>query len=151
MVAALNPVQPGSSISHWDTAGIPNQLMEPSINADLTASVRPPEDLTSSQMTDIGWFSDADGVPDGVDNCIGSDLQPTVIIDGCNSKAGNDLQANGCTVADDVNQCAIDFANKPLHELACVITRAERLRKAGIITTKEAAGILTCSILTLGR
>jgi len=28
MVAALNPVQPGSSISHWDTAGIPNQLME---------------------------------------------------------------------------------------------------------------------------
>jgi len=32
-----------------------------------------------------------------------------------------------------------------------VITRAERLRKAGIITTKEAAGILTCSILTLGR
>jgi hypothetical protein len=40
MVAALNPVQPGSSISHWDTAGIPNQLMEPSISADLTASVR---------------------------------------------------------------------------------------------------------------
>ena len=151
MVAALNPVVGGSSISHFDYGGIPNQLMEPSINIDLTSSVRPPEDLTSSQMTDIGWFSDADGVPDGVDNCIGSDLQPTVIIDGCNSKAGNDLQANGCTVADDVNQCAIDFANKPLHELACVITRAERLRRAGIITTKEAAGILTCSILTLGR
>jgi hypothetical protein len=83
MVAALNPVQPGSSISHWDTAGIPNQLMEPSINADLTASVRPPEDLTSSQMTDIGWFSDGDGVPDGKDNCIGSDLLPTVVIGTC--------------------------------------------------------------------
>ena len=121
MVAALNPVQPGSSISHWDTAGIPNQLMEPSINADLTASVRPPEDLTSSQMTDIGWFSDGDGVPDGVDSCIGSDQRTTVIVDGCNSKAGNDLQANGCTVADDVNQCEIDFASKPLHQLACVI------------------------------
>ena len=94
MVAALNPVQPGSSISHWDTAGIPNQLMEPSINADLTASVRPPEDLTSSQMTDIGWFSDGDGVPDGKDNCIGSDLRPTVVIGTCNSKAGNDPQAN---------------------------------------------------------
>jgi hypothetical protein len=151
MVAALNPVQPGSSISHWDTAGIPNQLMEPSINADLTSSVRPPEDLTSSQMTDIGWFSDADGVPDGVDSCIGSDQRKTVIVDGCNSKAGNDLQANGCTVADDINQCEIDFPHKPLHQLACVINNASRLQQARIINAKEAAGILVCTILTLGH
>ncbi len=151
MVAALNPVAPGSSISHWDTAATRNQLMEPSINVDLTSSVTPPEDLTSSQMTDIGWFSDADGVPDGLDNCIGSDTQPTVIVDGCNSKAGNDVQANGCTVADDVNQCEIDFPRKPLHALACVINNTERLRKAKIITAKEAAGILVCSLLTLGH
>lgn len=151
MVAALNPVQPGSSISHWDTAAIPNQLMEPSINADLTSSVMPPEDLTSSQMTDIGWFSDGDGVPDGADSCIGSDQRKTVFVDGCNSKAGNDLQANGCTVADDINQCEIDFANKPLHQLACVIDKASRLQRARIINAKEAAGILVCTILTLGN
>jgi hypothetical protein len=151
MVAALNPVALGSSISHWDTAATRNQLMEPAINVDLTSSVTPPEDLTSSQMTDIGWFSDGDGVPDGVDSCIGSDTKPTVVIKGCNTKAGNDVQANGCTVADDINQCQIDFAGKPLHQLACAITKAERLRRAGIITAKEAAGILTCSILTLGR
>jgi hypothetical protein len=150
MVAALNPVQPGSSISHWDTAGIPNQLMEPTINADLTSSVRPPEDLTSSQMTDIGWFSDRDGVPDGVDSCIGSDQRRTVIVDGCNSRAGNDLQANGCTVADDINQCEIDFPHKPLHQLACVANQTERLRRASIITPREAAAILVCTVLTLG-
>ena len=45
MVAALNPVSPGSSISHWDTAAKPNQLMEPAINGDLAASVQPPQDL----------------------------------------------------------------------------------------------------------
>jgi hypothetical protein len=151
MVAALNPVAPGSSISHWDTAATRNQLMEPSINVDLTSSLTPPEDLTSSQMTDIGWFSDADGVPDGLDSCIGSDTAPTVIVDGCNSKAGNDVQANGCTVADDVNQCELDFPTKPLHALACVIKNTERLRKAKIITSKEAAGILVCSLLTLGN
>jgi hypothetical protein len=151
MVAALNPVAPGSSISHWDTAATRNQLMEPAINVDLTSSVTPPEDLTASQMTDIGWFSDADGVPDGVDNCIGSDTNPTVVIDGCNSKAGNDVQTNGCTVADDINQCEIDLPNKPLHQLACVINKAERLRKAKIITAKEAAGILVCRVLTLGH
>ena len=147
MVAALNPVQPGSSISHWDTAGIPNQLMEPSISADLTASVRPPEDLTSSQMTDIGWFSDGDGVPDGKDNCIGSDLRPTVVIGTCNSKAGNDLQANRCTVADDVDQCAVDFANRPLHYLACVAHKTDDLRVKRVITGKEQAGIIVCTIL----
>ncbi|HKU17316.1 MAG TPA: PA domain-containing protein [Steroidobacteraceae bacterium] len=147
MVAALNPVQPGSSISHWDTAAIPNQLMEPAINADLTSSVTTPRDLTASQMTDIGWFSDGDGVPDGKDDCIGSDTRPTVVIGRCNSRAGNDVQANGCTVADDIDQCDIDFAKKPLHYLACVIKETDRLRRARVITAKEGAAILVCSLL----
>ena len=111
MVAALDPVAPGSSISHWDTAGTPNQLMEPSINIDLTSSITPPQDLTASQMTDIGWFSDAD----------------------------------------DVGECAVKYANKPLHELACVVKETDRLRRAKIISTKEQAGILVCTLLTLGR
>ena len=64
-VAALNPVAPGSSISHVDSTAFPNQLMEPAINADLIKVVVPPVDLTTSVFTDIGWFSDADGVPDG--------------------------------------------------------------------------------------
>lgn len=151
MVAPLDPVAPGSSISHWDTAGTPNQLMEPSINIDLTSSVTPPQDLTASLMTDIGWFSDGDGVPDGVDNCISSDLKPTVVIAGCNSRAGNDVQANGCSVADDVEQCGTTFINKPLHYLACVAKETDRLRKAKIITSKEQAGVLICSLLTLGH
>jgi hypothetical protein len=147
MVAALNPVALGSSISHWDTAATRNQLMEPAINVDLTSTVTPPIDLTSSQMTDIGWFSDGDGVPDGVDNCIGSDTRPTVVIGTCNSKAGNDVQANGCTIADDVDQCAIDFPDKPLHYLACVAHKTDDLRVHRVITVKEQVGILTCTIL----
>ncbi len=151
MVAALNPVAPGSSISHWDTAATPNQLMEPAINVDLTSSLTPPEDLTAAQMTDIGWFSDQDGVPDGLDSCIGSDTSTTVVIAGCNTRAGNDVQANGCTVADDVDQCATTFILKPLHHLACVLKETDRMRRAGIITSRERAGILVCSLLTLGH
>lgn len=45
----------GSSISHWDTAEFPNQLMEPAINGDLTHEVTIPQDLTNSMLTDIGW------------------------------------------------------------------------------------------------
>jgi hypothetical protein len=45
----------GSSISHWDVSAFPNLLMEPSINGDLTQSVKPPQDLTLPLFTDIGW------------------------------------------------------------------------------------------------
>src|ERR1700754_1651721 len=38
-----NPFQSGSSVSHWDVSAFPNQLMEPSFNADLTHEVTPPQ------------------------------------------------------------------------------------------------------------
>jgi hypothetical protein len=50
-----NPRQPGSSVSHYDTSARRNLLMEPSINDDLTLSVRAPEDLTLQLLRDIGW------------------------------------------------------------------------------------------------
>jgi hypothetical protein len=50
-----SPFQSGSSVSHWDTIATPNQLMEPSINADLTHEVIPPYDLTFKLLQDEGW------------------------------------------------------------------------------------------------
>jgi hypothetical protein len=50
-----NPVQSGSSVSHWDTSLFPNQLMEPNISGDLIHSVAVPADLTGSQLRDVGW------------------------------------------------------------------------------------------------
>ena len=49
---APNPVQTGSSVSHWDRSATPNLLMEPSINADLPFQGL---DITPEQMQDIGW------------------------------------------------------------------------------------------------
>jgi hypothetical protein len=46
---------PGSTVSHYTTDAKPNQLMEPSINADLTHQVTPPRDLTFPLLRDIGW------------------------------------------------------------------------------------------------
>jgi hypothetical protein len=65
---APNPVQQGSSVSHWDTAANPSLLMEPYITGGLASDL----DLTDELMKDIGWLvhdSDADGVVDDVDNC----------------------------------------------------------------------------------
>ena len=45
-------VQPGSSISHFSSAALPNLLMEPAINSNLFAQL----DLTIPLLRDIGWL-----------------------------------------------------------------------------------------------
>lgn len=52
LLFAPNPIQGGSSISHWDTSATPSLLMEPSITPDL---VFLDLDITPDQMGDIGW------------------------------------------------------------------------------------------------
>ena len=52
---APNPFQGGSSVSHFDVTATPNQLMEPSINSNLTQAVAPPFDLTLPLVQEIGW------------------------------------------------------------------------------------------------
>ncbi|HEV8140727.1 MAG TPA: PA domain-containing protein [Pyrinomonadaceae bacterium] len=61
-------VTSGSSVSHWDTALMPNQLMEPNNSDDLTHSVRTPQDLTLSLLSDIGWL-------------VNPNLAPTILIE----------------------------------------------------------------------
>ena len=52
---APNPVDPGSSVSHYDTTASPNLLMEPNISNNLTHNVAPPFDLTLTLLKDLGW------------------------------------------------------------------------------------------------
>jgi len=51
---APNPVQGGSSISHWDVSATPSLLMEPAITSILSSDV----DLTLAHFADIGWLAD---------------------------------------------------------------------------------------------
>jgi hypothetical protein len=138
-----NPVQPGSTISHWDTIETPNQLMEPAINVDLTHSVKSPEDLTLPLLRDIGWFADEDndGVSDDADRCHGTDLTAaTVIIDGRDSGVPNPLFSSGCTIKDLVNQCASDNARDSRFR-NCVNDLGKQLRDDGIITQEQREAI----------
>ena len=54
-----NPDQPGSSVSHFDVTAYPNELMEPSINSDLTEDLG----LAYEVFVDIGWFPQVTAVP----------------------------------------------------------------------------------------
>jgi hypothetical protein len=56
LVYTPNPLQSGSSVSHWDTSCFPNTLMEPAINSSITQTT----DLTRYMFQDIGWFTATD-------------------------------------------------------------------------------------------
>ncbi len=149
LLNAPNPVQSGSSISHWDPVAFRNQLMEPSINADLTFSLTVPQDLTLSLFKDIGWFSDADGVADGVDQCLGSSREPTVVVGGNDSGVPNFVFTSGCRVSDFVQDCAASAANHGGF-VTCVGDLGRALRSAGLITGAQ-YGALTSATARSNR
>jgi hypothetical protein len=144
MLAAFNPVVPGSSISHYEGVAFRNQLMEPAINTDLTSSVEPPLDLTLPQMTDVGWFSDHDGVPDGRDACLGSAQTATVVIQSCVSTAPNTVFSDGCRTSDKVEACAAGASGHGAF-VNCVAKLGNALFNGGIITVAQKNSLQSCA------
>jgi hypothetical protein len=149
LLNATNPVSLGSSISHFDPAATPNQLMEPAINVDLTSSVEPPQDLSTPLLTDLGWFTDRDGVPDGRDECLGSNLAPTVKVGSCSTKISNKVLSSGCSLNDTLDQCEVYRKKFPIVYLACVVLQSADLVAKRAITGREHAEITTCSVKSL--
>jgi len=133
-----NPVQPGSSISHWDPSASPSQLMEPAINSDLTHSVDVPQDLTTSLLRDIGWYldRDIDNVPDAVDQCLGSDLRPSVVVGGADTGIPNTLFTTGCSIGDLVASCAAGASNHGAF-VSCVASLGNALRDQGFLAPAQ--------------
>ena len=112
--------------------------MEPNINADLTHSVKPPEDLTKPLLRDIGWYPDADldFVSDEVDACLGSDLRGTVFVGGENTGVTNWFFTNGCTISDLIAAQAVGVNNHGGF-VSGVAQLLNDLRKADIITGSQ--------------
>lgn len=54
---APNPLEPGSSVAHWDETAFPNLLMEPFADADVFNTT----DLTGAAFADIGWSVNGGG------------------------------------------------------------------------------------------
>ena len=103
---APNPVQPGSSVSHFDVTMFPNKLMEPSLNADLEDDV----DLTYELFIDIGWFPQIVSVGDA-DHKFGISLGPNP------SRDGGTLRF-GLAAASDVDISIFDVAGRRITRLA---------------------------------
>jgi hypothetical protein len=138
-----NPRAANSTMSHWDPIASPNQLMEPDVATDLSHSVEPPNDLTLSVLKDLGWFSDFDGVPDGADQCPGSDRSATVVIQGCDTRVPNSTFRTGCRISDYFKPCD-GLAGDSRAFNSCVASASRQLVHSGMVPPRQLSGIHAC-------
>ena len=99
---APNPLQSGSSVSHWDTALTPNELMEPFATANTIS------DLTTNAMYDMGWVEPVQCNGLNITVSIGAGDTPTAGNDVILGTSGADFIDSG---AGDDTICAMEGAD----------------------------------------
>jgi hypothetical protein len=138
-VFATNPVQTGSSISHYDSIAFKNQLMEPAINPDLTHEVIPPSDMTLALMRDIGWY--VDGNLDGAEDT-------TFTFGRCTTNQPDVQLPNGAMLADQARVwyrgCSTGAKNHGQF-VSCVAHTTNSAVKAGLISGAQKGAVQQCA------
>jgi hypothetical protein len=95
--------------------------------------------MTLAEMHDMGWFTDAnlDGKEDA-----------TVIVNGCDTRVGNDFIGTGALLADQARvwfgQCAATTSTAKSFE-RCVDDLAKDAHAAGIISGKQSSHVRQCA------
>lgn len=88
--------------------------------------------------------SDDDGLADDVDACPQSDLAASLVIDGCDTRVDNLLQADGCTLGDRIGLIALAVRNHG--EFVSEVTRfTQQLVADGSIRPNQRGAIHACA------
>ena len=88
---------------------------------------------------------DGDGLCcDGSDACCLSDLNPTVIVEGCDSGVPNALFPSGCTIGDKVVACHAGASNHGQF-VSCVARMTDDLKAQGVIGGRAKSRIVRCA------
>lgn len=84
--------------------------------------------------------TDGDGIKDDVDACVESDLSATVVVGSNDSKVGNTLLGNGCTITDMINTIRAD---ESIHgqRVSGVADFLNAIKKDGVITGRQHGAI----------
>ncbi len=90
-----------------------------------------------------GTDHDADGVADVCDACPESNVADTVVIDECDSGVQNRLFDDGCTMLDEIEQCAAGVSRHGKF-VRCVVAIVNQWRTDSLITSREGSGIVRC-------
>ncbi len=125
-----NPVQSGSSGSHYDSVSLPNLLMEPAINATLRSYIN--LDITPALLSDIGWKLNEGNARIGTCDTGVDAVDDAGIIVGANVVAQYEV-------------CKIQFPGNKLKYTKCMNDYGSRMRSAGLINTTQFARIVQCT------
>src|SRR5262249_46700184 len=88
--------------------------------------------------------ADLDG--DGVltDACPASDLQATVVLDGCVSAISNPVFPSGCSLTDLLMDCAVDV-RRHSQFVQCVTQLTSSMERLGMITDQQRSALQACA------
>lgn len=106
--------------------------------------------LISDALAIIAAIDEGGVCPDGCEDddddetCSDSDTSPTVVIDGCDSGVINITIDNGCTVSDEIAECAENATNHG-DFVSCVAALLNDLRDAGLISGRDRGAIQRCA------
>ena len=129
-----NPVQPGSSGSHYDTALSPNALMEPAINDSLNAALF--VDNSANLLKDTGWRLNTG----------------TAQINGCNTEVKVITDAGVITGANIVATSNLVKATSATKDAYMARMEAYRdgLVAAGLISGRQGGKVMSCASKVAG-
>ncbi len=91
-----------------------------------------------------GPDADGDGVPDARDQCEGSNLEESVVIDSCDSGVANVVKETGCTITDLIDECAASARNHG-EFVSCVAHVTNDLKMLGLILEDEKESLQECA------
>ena len=97
------------------------------------------------QILYLGFVdTDEDGIPDEEDGCPESDLNETIVIDGCDSGVENTLFGDGCTMSDLIDELPGNAENHGQF-VSSVSHLTTDWKKEGLISGKEKGAIMKCA------
>jgi hypothetical protein len=102
------------------------------------------EDYKTVAKNIPGLDRDGDGIQDGVDDCVNSDIRPTIVIASCDTGVPSKLQVNGCTLADETGKCSLDVRNHG-DLVSCTARLTDGWVRTQIISGKQKGSIQSCA------
>lgn len=147
LLNAPNPVQPGSSISHYDPSAIPNLLMEPAITGTLAAATD--VDLTDDLFADIGWGVVFDpNLPANGADCGAAAPTDTIEVLGCSTNVDNTDVAGVCKLADvvkkQIDDCVAAGGNHGDVE-SCFAHSLNNMKRVGLVDNNDQGEMQSCA------
>jgi probable HAF family extracellular repeat protein len=125
-------------------------LLVTDLGLDLTGwTLTRANEITPDGQTIVGWGINPDGDTEAwiahiFDACPDSDLNDTIVIDGCDADVANLMLDDGCTMADRIAQCAEDASNHG-DFVSCVAHLTNEWKHSGLISGHEKGRIHRCA------